>query len=148
MSDNKKLIAEHKKLIPILRDGSDKRREAEADDQAKELADMDKEELVFKANGQWSLTKSGYGPKGANLYDPHVNQERKSNNTGDQVADAGKNVNVKEYSSAKFGSAKTQAAELSSKQAKINSKQPVKTVLDPELKAKLEAELNNRISKS
>lgn len=143
MSDKKKLIAEHEQLIPILRDGSKEKREAEAADQAKELKEMKKEELVFKANGQWELVKmSAYGPKGAGLYDPHVNQERKANNTGDQVVDAGKNVNVKTYTSAKQGTAKDQAVAVSRKQAKLNLLQPIKTTIDPELKAKLEAEAN------
>lgn len=140
---SKKLIAEHEKLIPILREGTKQEREAEASEQAKELKEMKKEELVFKTNGQWELVKmSNYGPKGAGLYDPVVNQERKANNTGDQVVDAGKNRNVKLYTSAKQGTAKDQAEAVSRKQALLNAKQPVKTEIPPELKAKLEAEAN------
>lgn len=40
-----------------------------------------------------SVAKSGYGPKGAGLYNPADNVRRKANNTGDQVA----NQNVKSY---------------------------------------------------
>lgn len=258
MDNKKKLIAEHEKLIPILREGSKDKREAEAADQAKELAEMKKQEgktsvvktnhfegsdispeehhyeihhdgkqvgramvwnkdpksiheagktgaslkdirlsndhqgkgiasealkqltqihgslasdsrgnvspaghkffnnngikvdhslnksseqIEFTNNGQWSLTKSNYGIKGVS-YDPHVNQKRKANNTNDQVVDAGKNINVKAYTSAKQGTAKDQAEAVSRQQAKLNAKQPVKTEIDPKLKAELEAKAN------
>lgn len=51
----KELIAEHEKLIPILREGTKEDRKKEADEQAGELAEMKKEQLVFAKNGQWSL---------------------------------------------------------------------------------------------
>jgi hypothetical protein len=102
-----------------------------------------KEEIIYDKNGQWSIKKSNYGPKDAGLYDAHVNQERKSNNTGDVVADAGKNVNVKSYTSAKQGTAKDQAKAIATKQAALNVKQPVKTEISPELKAQLEARVNS-----
>ena len=138
----KELIAEHEKLIPILREGTKEDREKEADEQASELADMKKEQLVFAKNGQWSLVKSGYGPKGAGLYDPVVNAKRKENNTGESYEDIGRNKNTKEYTSAKEGTAQAQAKAIADKQAKLNALQPVKTTIDPELKAKLEAEAN------
>ena len=145
MPNKKDLIAEHEKLVPILREGSKEIREAEANDQAKELKEMKKEEITFAKNGQWSLDrveKSGYGPKGADLYDVTANQKRKANNTNDQVIDAGKNVNVKNYTSAKQGTAKVQASAIAAKQKELNIKQPVKTEIPVDLKAKLEAQAN------
>lgn len=70
------------------------------------------------------IMKSNYGPKGAGLYDPTKNIERKANNTGD-VAGNGPNHNVKAYSS-KAGqlSAKQQAAAMHTKsqQKKLSGK--------------------------
>jgi hypothetical protein len=144
MSDKKRLIAEYEKLIPILREGSKKVREAEANDQAQELKEMKKEEITFAKNGQWSLSKSGYGPKGSDLYDPAANQKRKANNTGDQVEGNGQNRNVKSYTSAKQGTAKVQANAIAAKQKELNVKQPIKTEIPADLKAKLEAEANKK----
>jgi len=141
MPSKKELIAEHEKLIPVLREGTKEEREKEADEQEGELADMKKEQLVFTKNGQWSLVKSGYGPKGAGLYDPVANSKRKENNTGQSVEDAGRNKNVKEYTNIQ-GTAQAQAKAIAAKQAKLNAAQPVKTEISPELKAKLEAEAN------
>jgi hypothetical protein len=142
-SDSKKeLITEHHRLVDVLKHGSNKEQVKEGNVQAKELKGLEKEELVIKSNGQWELNKSNYGPKNANLYEAHVNQNRKSNNTNDQVADAGKNVNVKAYTSAKEGTAKDQANMLATKQAKLNAKQPIKTQIPADLKAELEARAN------
>jgi hypothetical protein len=103
-----------------------------------------KEEITFAKNGQWSLDKSGYGPKGADLYDPHVNQNRKENRTGDEVAAAGKNRAVHAYTSAKQGTAQQQASAIAAKQKELNVKQPIKTEIPADLKAKLEAEANKK----
>lgn len=142
MPSKKDLIQEHEKLIPILREGSQKERDKEADEQEKELAEMQKEEIVFAKNGQWTLVKSSYGPKSANLYDPVVNIPRKQTRTGEVVEGSGKNVGVREYTSSREGTAKEQAKALASKQAKLNVKQPVKTEISPELKAELENKAN------
>lgn len=142
MGKSENLIAEHERLVDVLREGSDEEQKKEADKQAKELSEMKKEEIVFAKNGQWSLVKSNYGPKGAGLYDPVANAKRKENNTGDSIDTIGRNKNVKEYTSATQGTAKDQAEAVSRKQAKLNAKQPVTTTLSPELKAKLEAEAN------
>jgi hypothetical protein len=93
---------------------------------------MSDEKLKTASNGQWALIKSNYGPKGANLYDPHVNQKRKANNTGDSYEDIGQNKTAKEYTSAKEGTAQQQASALQAKQKKLNANQPVKTSIDPE----------------
>lgn len=135
------LILEHRKLVDTLKHGSNKEQAKEGNVQAKELKELEK--IDYSSNGQWSLNKmSNYGPKNAGLYDAHVNQERKSNNTGDEVVDAGRNKNVKMYTSAKEGTAKDQASAIAAKQAKLNIKQPIKTEIPPELKAQLEARAN------
>jgi hypothetical protein len=71
---------------------------------------MPEEVLKIAPNGQWTLEKSNYGPKGGGQYNPADNVKRKAKNLTDTVG-AGPNVNVKAYSS-KPGqlSAKQQAA--------------------------------------
>jgi len=103
---------------------------------------LDYKQLVFAKNGQWSLVKSGYGPKGAGLYDPVANSKRKETRTGEVVEGAGRNTGVREYTTSKEGTAKEQAKAIAAKQAKLNAKQPVKTEIPADLKAKLEAEAN------
>jgi hypothetical protein len=79
------------------------------------------------------VEKSNYGPKGAGLYDPTVNIERKKNNTGDVVGE-GPNSNAKSYST-KPGqlSAKQQAEKMHSKKnIKANSGPVTKPTLTPE----------------
>jgi hypothetical protein len=142
MPSKKELIAEHEKLIPLLREGTKEEREKEADEQAKELADMKKEQLVFNKNGQWSLVKSNYGPRGAGLYDPVANARRKESRTGEVVEGVGRNTGVRMYTTSKEGTAKEQAKVIAAKQAKLNANQPVKTNIPADLKAKLEAEAN------
>jgi hypothetical protein len=91
------------------------------------------------SNGQWKIEKSNYGPKGAGLYNQNDNAQRKAKNTGDVVADAGKNVNVKSYTtSAASMSAAHEAAEAKRRAA---NPAPVKTLKDmtPEERAALEA---------
>lgn len=90
------------------------------------------------------LKKSNYGPKGAGLYDPTANINRKATRTGEEVPDAGKNVAVRQYTSATMGTAKQQADTLANKQKALNRRQPVKTLKDlsPEDKAELEAKYN------
>lgn len=95
------------------------------------------------------LNKSGYGPKGAGLYDPTVNIKRKENRTGEEVSSAGKNVAVHEYTSATMGTAKQQADTLATKQKKLNRRQPVKTLetMTDEEKAEIERKYNTKITK-
>lgn len=87
------------------------------------------------------LTKSNYGPKGAGLYDPTVNQKRKAKNV-ETIEGLGQNKNVKEYTSATQGTAKQQADVQAKRDLAVNRRQPVRTLADlsPEEKAKLEAE--------
>jgi hypothetical protein len=81
-------------------------------------------------NGQWKIEKSNYGPKGMGLYDSNKNAERKANNTGDVVPDAGKNVNVKSYTTtnSSVGSAVSDAE--AKRQAAANKVAPVRTLVD------------------
>ena len=71
------------------------------------------------------LTKSNYGPKGMNLYDPAVNLKRKANRTGEEKPFLGPNRETQHYTSAAWGTAKQQAA-AEGKKAKTLSG-PVKT---------------------
>jgi len=84
-----------------------------------------------------SFEKSGYGPKGAGLYNPADNARRKMNNTGD-VAGAGPNVNAKAYST-KPGqlSAKAQASAEAAKTKKLSG--PVKQYTPAQIAAINEA---------
>ena len=80
------------------------------------------------------IKKSNYGPKGAGLYDPTANIERKARNTG-SVAGEGKNSNVKSFST-KPGqlSAKQQAEEMHSKRKNkaLSGKVTTPTLTDEE----------------
>ena len=86
------------------------------------------------------LTKSNYGPKGMELYNENDNAERKMKNTGDTVPDAGKNVNVKSYTTSGSSMNNARAANEAKRQAAANKKSPVKTFTDEEKKA-LQAEM-------
>jgi len=90
---------------------------------------LKEEKLCFSKGGQWSLDKSNYGPKGMNLYSPVDNQNRKANNTGDSIKDAGKNTNVKTYTTT--GSSVSQAHEAAqNKEQKEKSKASLRTFAD------------------
>lgn len=91
------------------------------------------EQLHLSANGQWTLEKSNYGPKGAKLYNPADNAKRKANNV-ESLEGIGGNRNVKEYSSAGL-SAKQSATAEASKYKKVNRKMPVKVYTPEEIKA-------------
>lgn len=83
------------------------------------------------------VEKSGYGPKGAGLYNPADSVGRKARNTGSQIG-AGPNVNAKAYST-KPGqlSAKAQAAAEASKAKKLSG--PVKQYTPAQIAAINEA---------
>jgi hypothetical protein len=79
--------------------------------------------------------KSDYGKfKGGSMYSTADNVRRKATNTGDVAEGAGKNVNVKAYSS-KTGqlSAKQSAEEESKRYRQLNRKQPVRTFSPEEI---------------
>lgn len=111
--------------------------------------------LLLKNWGEMDETaeefyKSNYGPKDLGLYDAAANQKRKQTRTGDEVEGAGQNKGVRQYTSAKMGTAKEQAAA----QAKIDaekSKQNKPKVYSPdELKAFAEArgaKVSDKVSK-
>lgn len=107
------------------------------------------EKVTISKNGQWNMEKSGYGPKGAGLYNPADNIKRKANNTGEAVVDAGKNVNVKNYTTSGSSVAQATEAAEAKRQAAANKKAPVKTLADmsDDEKAKLEAKYGAKIKK-
>lgn len=79
--------------------------------------------IAFHQNGQWTLEKSNYGPKGAKLYSIADNARRKASNT-ETIEHAGANRNVKNYGG--FGGAKVAHIE-DARIKRANKKQPVKT---------------------
>jgi hypothetical protein len=86
------------------------------------------------------LTKSNYGPKDMGLYSEKDNAQRKAKNTGEAVENAGKNVNVKSYTTSSSSVNNARAANEAKRQAKANKKSPVKVFTDEEKKA-LQAEM-------
>lgn len=68
-------------------------------------------------------------------YRPEDNFRRKENNTGESYDSIGKNRNEKEYTSAKMGSAKTQATREADRLKRLNRKQPVKIYTREEIMA-------------
>ena len=85
-------------------------------------------------DGYPKVSKSNYGPKGAAAYSAADNAQRKMKNTGEEVEGVGQNKNVKTYTSAPKGTAKQQAATEARHYAKLNRKQPVKTISIEEYK--------------
>lgn len=153
------LIEEHKRLVETLRTGSKKKQMEEASKQLKELKEMmdkgdrcwegyeptpgkkpyekgscqpvKKEEVLKVAgNGQWSLDKSGYGPKDMGLYNPTDNIKRKASRTGEELENVGQNKAVRQYTSAKEGTAQQQASVQAKKDKIKSAKSPVKTMKD------------------
>lgn len=101
----------------------------------------------FDKNGQWSIEKSSYGPKGADLYNPTDNINRKANRTGEEVADAGRNVAVHKWTTSGSSTDKTRVNNMLHEQHLANKKQPVKTFISAEDKAAYEAKANADIKK-
>lgn len=153
------LIQEHKRLVDILRHGSKKKQMEEAARQLNELkgmmekkdrcwegyapvpgkkpyekgscAPIKKEEVLkVEANGQWSLDKSNYGPKSMALYNPVDNIKRKESRTGEELEHVGQNKAVRQYTSAKEGTADQQADRQAKADKKRSSKNPVRTMKD------------------
>lgn len=91
---------------------------------------MSDEKLIISSNGQWSLEKSNYGPKGMGLYNPTDNIKRKSTRTGEVREDAGKNQAVRQYTSSPQGTAAQQADRQSKKDKKLSAKNPVRSMKD------------------
>lgn len=98
---------------------------------------MSNEKLTILPNGQWSLEKSNYGPKGMALYNTVDNIKRKSTRTGEVREDVGQNKAVRQYTSAKYGTASQQAASQAQSDKAKSAKNPVRTMADMS-----EAELN------
>lgn len=126
------LIQEHKRLVEILRSGTEEEQRKEAEKQLKELKEMlgEKEVIKFAKNGQWFLEKSNYGPKGMGLYSDVDNIKRKQTRTGEEVEGVGRNKAVRQYTSASMGTANQQAAAQAKQDQKKSSKNPVRTLKD------------------
>lgn len=95
------------------------------------------------------MNKSNYGPKGAGLYDPTVNQKRKAKNV-DSIEGIGQNKNVKQYTTSREGTANEYATVQAKKDLAANKRQPVKTEKDlsPEEREKKLAEFQAMYAKS
>jgi hypothetical protein len=107
---------------------------------------LQSEIVKYDSNGQWSIEKSNYGPKGWGMYSEKDNMQRKMKNTGESFKDAGKNVNAKRYTTS--GSSMSQAHEAAQqKKYGQQAKQSLRTLADmsPEEKAELEAKYNTKI---
>jgi len=100
------------------------------------------ETCKFDHNGQWNIQKSNYGPKGAGLYNPTDNINRKANRTGDEVESAGRNTAVHQWTTNSSANGKAHTANMQREQAIANKKMPVRTTISPEEKAKIEAAAN------
>lgn len=103
--------------------------------QAPKMPTASKPEEVakFNANGQWSLDKSNYGPKGAAAYSDADNARRKASNVGD-AEHLGSMGRVKNY-----GPSNPKVLDMQARRIKsLNRKQPVKK-LPPEEIARLNA---------
>lgn len=112
----------------------------------KEKPLLQAEMIKYDNNGQWSIEKSNYGPKGWGMYSQKDNTQRKMKNTGESFENAGKNVNAKKYTTS--GSSMSQAHEAAQeKKYKQQAKQSLRTLADmsPEEKAELEAKYNTKV---
>lgn len=107
----------------------------------------DTEVVKYASNGQWSIEKSNYGPKGADLYDAKDNAKRKEKSSGEQIDSLGPNKRPKQYTSAKAGTAQAQAAAQAKSDAEKNKKQPVK-IGTPEEVAAMNAKLGIKTKES
>jgi hypothetical protein len=87
---------------------------------------------------------SNYGPKGAGLYDPVKNLERKRTRTGEEVEGVGRNKGVRQYTTSLSGTAKEQAESQAKADKEKNKKQPVKIVTADQMPADLKAQLEAR----
>lgn len=108
--------------------------------EGEKMLDLEVERISKNENGQWSLEKSNYGPKGMGMYNPTDNIKRKAKNTGESFSEIGQNKNAKKYTTS--GSTMSQAHEASQqkkydKEAKAN----VKTYSKEEIAAMNEARM-------
>jgi PAB1-binding protein PBP1 len=87
---------------------------------------------------------SNYGPKGAGLYDPVKNLERKRTRTGEEIEGVGRNKGVRQYTTSLSGTAKEQAESQAKADKEKNKKQPVKIVTADQMPADLKAQLEAR----
>lgn len=88
------------------------------------------EDLSFKSRKPNRIEKSNYGPKGMGLYNPTDNIKRKSTRTSEVLENVGQNKAVRQYTSAKFGTASQQAASQAAKDKVKSSKNPVRSMKD------------------
>ena len=99
---------------------------------SKQLLQSEESQEVCKTSehGQWSIEKSNYGPKKMGLYNQNDNAQRKANNTNDVVPNAGKNVNVKSYTTTSSSMGQNASNIEAKRQTKANKKATVKTLKD------------------
>lgn len=97
-------------------------------------SDENTEIFTTDSNGQWSLEKSNYGPKGAGLYDKTSNIKRKETRTSEVMPDIGPNTGVRDYTTS--GSSVQAAHEAAqAKEQKAKAKSSVKIYTDEEKRA-------------
>lgn len=109
----------------------------------KKIADKVVERVKFAKNGQWSLEKSNYGPKGAGAYSAIDNAKRKETRTSEVREDIGQNKAVRQYTTTGSSTDKARTDVELNRQKALNRKAPVKNItLSPEEKAKIEARYN------
>jgi hypothetical protein len=90
----------------------------------------DVEDLDITGKSPEGLGKSNYGPKGMDLYSPTDNIKRKGTRTGEVREDVGQNKTVRQFTSAKYGTAVQQASSQAQSDKKKSAKKPVRSMAD------------------
>lgn len=115
---------------------------------SKKIAGKMVERGVFTKNGQWSIEKSNYGPKGSGTYTPEDNIKRKKTRTAEEV-NVGPNKGVRQYTTSGSKMSDVRNKKLIAQ----NKKQPVRTMKDmspeeiAEIKRKYNAASENDVNK-
>jgi len=106
------------------------------------------EALSFNKSGQWTIEKSGYGPKKGGQYTTADNIRRKASRTGDQVTDVGPNVGVRSYSTKPGQLSAKQESSVKAKMYRAKSKKNPVKIFTEEEKAQLAEKMGLKTSKS
>ena len=88
------------------------------------------EDLDITGKAPQGLEKSNYGPKGMGLYSQTDNIKRKGTRTGEVREDVGQNKAVRQFTSAKYGTAAEQASSQAQSDKKKSAKNPVRSMAD------------------
>ena len=96
----------------------------------KSLMQSEQEVCKFDDNGQWSLDKSNYGPKGMKLYNPADNINRKASRTGEEHEHVGQNKAVRQYTTNASSVNAARESNEAKRQKAANKNAPVKTLAD------------------